>query len=123
VPRLRQVRGVLAVNDLTTSVEFYRDRLGFKVDFEVSGWAFLSRDQVHLMLGHCPAEVPARNIHDHSWFAYITVDAIDDLHRELAQRGVHPSRDLEDTPWGMREFTVTTPDGHRIVFGQELGPA
>jgi hypothetical protein len=23
-------------------------------------------------------------------------------------------------PWGMREFAVVTPDGHRIVFGEKL---
>lgn len=23
-------------------------------------------------------------------------------------------------PWGMREFGVRTPEGHRIMFGQEL---
>jgi len=27
---------------------------------------------------------------------------------------------LADKPWGMREFGVRTPDGHRIMFGQEL---
>jgi hypothetical protein len=24
-------------------------------------------------------------------------------------------------PWGMREFGIETPDGHRIMFGQKLG--
>jgi hypothetical protein len=27
---------------------------------------------------------------------------------------------LQDKSWGMREFAVVTPDGHRIVFGEEL---
>jgi hypothetical protein len=27
---------------------------------------------------------------------------------------------LEDKPWRMREFAVVTPDGHRIVFGEEI---
>jgi uncharacterized glyoxalase superfamily protein PhnB len=120
VPNLKQVRSVLAVKDLARSVEFYRDMLGFTVDFEADGWSFLSRDQFRLMLGHCPDEVPARDIHDHSWFAHVTVEAIDELHREFKQRGVNPTQDIEDKPWGMREFTVTTPEGHRIVFGQEL---
>ncbi|WP_281063828.1 hypothetical protein [Rhodoferax aquaticus] len=26
----------------------------------------------------------------------------------------------ESKPWGMRELMVTTPDGHRIMFGQDL---
>lgn len=27
---------------------------------------------------------------------------------------------LADKPWGMREFAVATPDGHRIVSGATL---
>jgi catechol 2,3-dioxygenase-like lactoylglutathione lyase family enzyme len=120
VPELKNVRSVLAVNDLKQSVAFYREKLGFTVDFEVDGWSFLSRGQFRLMLGHCPDAVPVRQINDHSWFAYVIVDAIDDLHREFRDRGVAPLRDAEDKPWGLREFVVTTPDGHRIAFGQEL---
>jgi hypothetical protein len=29
----------------------------------------------------------------------------------------HP---LADEPWGVREFAIVTPDGHRIVFGEEV---
>ncbi len=120
MPELKNVRSVLAVNDLKESVEFYREKLGFTVDFEVDGWSFLSRDQFRLMLGHCADAVPAREINDHSWFAYVIVEAIDDLHREYRDRGVAHLQDPEDKPWGLREFGVTSPEGHRIVFGQEL---
>jgi hypothetical protein len=27
---------------------------------------------------------------------------------------------IADQPWGMREFSIVTPDGHRIAFGEEL---
>ncbi|MDN3519371.1 VOC family protein [Aquisalimonas lutea] len=118
----KQVRSVLAVKDLAASVAFYRDKLGFAVDFEVDGWCFLSRDDFRVMLGHCPDEVPASQINDHSYFAYVGVSGIDDLHQEFKARGVGQLPDPESKPWGMREFVVTTPDGHRIMFGQELEP-
>lgn len=121
--RLKQVRSVLAVRDLALSVAFYRDKLGFDIDFEVDGWCFLSRDQFRLMLGHCPDEIPASEINDHSYFAYITVDAIDELNREFRERGVTPLNEPEDKPWQMREFVVVTPDGHRMMFGQDLEPS
>lgn len=35
---LKHVRSVLAVKDLAASVAFYRDKLGFSIDFEVDGW-------------------------------------------------------------------------------------
>ncbi|HXJ78058.1 MAG TPA: VOC family protein [Candidatus Methylomirabilis sp.] len=117
---LAAVRCVLAVQDLSTSVAFYRDRLGFALEFEVPGWAFLSRDRFQVMLGECPDAMPASQTGDHSYFAYVHVDDVDDLYRELARKGVTRVRAIADQPWGMREFGVRTPDGHRIMFGQRI---
>lgn len=120
MPSLTQVRSVLAVNDLKRSVDFYRDKLGFSVELEADGWSLLVRDQAKLMLGHCPNAAPASAIGDHSWFAYVNVDGIDRFHDELSKRGVEIVQALANKPWGMREFGVVTPDGHRIVFGQDV---
>ncbi|MCC5808986.1 MAG: VOC family protein [Ectothiorhodospiraceae bacterium] len=117
---LKQVRSVLAVKDLPRSTGFYRDRLGFEVELEMDGWCFLSRGDFRLMLGHCPDEMPASETNDHSYFAYVGVSDADALHREFSQRGVTELSAPESKPWGMREFLVTTPDGHRIMFGQDL---
>ena len=120
MPKLMKLRSVLAVNDLQTSVAFYCEKLGFLIDIEVEGWCFLSRDGVQLMVGHCPDEVPASQINDHSYFAYIEVEAIDELHGEFLAHGLTSLSAPDSKPWGMRELMVTTPDGHRIMFGQEL---
>ena len=117
---LTKLRSVLAVKDLRTSVAFYRENLGFTINFEFEGWCFLSRDGIQLMLGHCPDEVPATKINDHSYFAYIEVQGIDELHDEFLARGLTSLPVSESKSWGMREFMVTTPDGHRIMFGQDL---
>ena len=117
---LTKVRSVLAVKDLRASVAFYCESLGFTINFEFEGWCFLSRDGIQLMLGHCPDEVPASQINDHSYFAYIEVQGIDELHAEFFARGLTSLAAPETKPWGMREFMVTTPDGHRIMFGQDV---
>jgi uncharacterized glyoxalase superfamily protein PhnB len=117
---LTNVRCVLAVKDLPTSVAFYRDILGFTLDLEVTGWAFLSRDRFQVMLGECPDAMSANQTGDHSYFAYVNVDDVDDLYRELSAKGVSRIQEVADKPWGMREFDVRTPDGHRIMFGQRL---
>ena len=72
------------------------------------------------MLGHCPDEIPASQTNDHSYFAYIEVQAIDELHGEFLASGLTSLSAPNSKPWGMREFMVTTPDGHRIMFGQDL---
>lgn len=38
------------------------------------------------------------------------------LAKEVQTHGVEIWHALEDKAWGMREFAIVTPDGHRIVF-------
>jgi catechol 2,3-dioxygenase-like lactoylglutathione lyase family enzyme len=114
------LRSVLAVRDLAVSVRYYRDTLGLTLDSEAPGWAFLSRGRLQVMLGECTDAMRAEETGDHSYFAYVTVEGIDDLHRELSAKDIQIIHQLSDKPWGMREFGVQTPDGHRIMFGESL---
>ena len=117
---LTNTRSVLAVQNLDEAVEYFTRVLGMGVDFTAPGWAFLSRGSFRVMLGECADAMPAHETGDHSYFVYITVDGIDELHRELVDNGASLIQPLRDKPWRMREFGVRTPDGHRIMFGQEL---
>lgn len=120
MPAITESTFVLAVLDLERSRRFYIEQLGFTEDLRVEGWSFLRRGACRLRLGHCPDAVPMSRCPDHSWFAYLHVDDAAALHRELVERGVEIWHALRDTPWGMREFAILTPDGHRIVFGERL---
>ena len=118
---LTKTRSVLAVHSLKVSIPFYRDVLGMNIDFEVPGWCFLSRDNFAVMLGECPDSIAPRDLGDHSYFAYVTVLDATRLFQEFGARAVEFIKPLTNEPWGMREFGVRTVDGHRIMFGQELG--
>jgi catechol 2,3-dioxygenase-like lactoylglutathione lyase family enzyme len=111
---------VLAVCDLAASKRFYLEKLQFVEDFSVDGWAFLSRGACQLRLGHCPDAIPMSKFPDHSWFAYLHVSDAAGFYRECCERGVEIWHSLADKPWGMREFAIVSPDGHRIVFGEQL---
>ena len=117
---LTRVRCVLAVPDLAASVDYYTRVLGMAVDFTAPGWAFLSRGSFRVMLGECADALPAHETGDHSYFAYVTVMGIDELYAEVVEKGATLTQKLADKPWGMREFGVRTPDGHRIMLGQEM---
>lgn len=117
---LTRVRCVLAVQNLATSVDYYTGVLGMVIDFTAPGWAFLSRRSFRLMLGECTDAMPAHETGDHSYFVYVTVEGIDEFYGELVGNDATLIQPLADKPWGMREFGVRTPDGHRIMFGQEL---
>ena len=117
---LTRVRCVLAVRDLAASTDYYTRVLGMAVDFTAPGWTFLSRGSFRLMLGECADTAPAHETADYSYFAYVTVEGIDQFYTEVLGNGASLMQGLADKPWGMREFGVRTPDGHRIMFGQEL---
>jgi catechol 2,3-dioxygenase-like lactoylglutathione lyase family enzyme len=119
MPEITAATFVLAVNDLEASKEFYCQKLGFIEDFSVEGWSFLSRGACKLRLGHCADVLPISKCQDHSWFAYLHVRDISCLYEEVLQQNVQIWHKLEAKPWGMREFAIVTPDGHRIVFGEQ----
>lgn len=119
--QLRPFSFVLAVPDLERSTAYFRDALGFRVEWpEGTGWQLLSRGGVRIMIGHCPDAVPPSAMGDHSYFEYLHVDDVDALHEELVSRGALIQQPPANKPHGMREFLVATPDGHRLMIGQDL---
>jgi catechol 2,3-dioxygenase-like lactoylglutathione lyase family enzyme len=114
-------RYVLAVRNLEVSTKYYVDVLGFRKDpIDAAGWSFLTRDSVRVMLGECSDAKPAGELGDHSYFAFWNVEGVDDLYRELLSKGALVTSAPTDKPWGLREFGMSTPDGHRIVCGQMI---
>lgn len=95
--------------------------LGFKKDpIDAEGWSFLTRDRFRLMLGECQDEKPAAELGNHSYFAYWNIDRVDEFYSEIVPRGALVTSAPMDKPWGLREFTLRTPDGHRITCGEVI---
>ena len=113
-------RYVLAVKNLAESADFYKNKLGFKTLWAQDGWHLLIRDSVKIMIGECPDEQSASEIGDHSYFAYLEIENIDDLYNECKVNKVKILSDIENKPWGQREFSICTTDGHRITLGEEI---
>jgi uncharacterized glyoxalase superfamily protein PhnB len=114
-------RCVLAVRDLAVSTRYYVDVLGFTKDpIDAQGWSFLTRDKFGVMLGECPDEKPAAELGNHSYFAYWNVDRVDEFYLEIAAKGAIISSKPSNKPWGLREFGLRTPDGHRITCGEVI---
>ena len=111
-------RHVVAVKDLRVEADYYIEKLGFDRDFTAPGWEFLSFGEFKVMLGECADEMTAEATGNHSWFAHALIEDVDDVYGELIERGAQILSPIADKPWGIRDFTVVTPDGHRIVFGQ-----
>lgn len=52
-------------------------------------------------------------------FLSIKVDDADASYQEVVAKGIKPSSEPRDWPWGNREFVVRDPDGYKLVFFQK----
>ena len=118
-PEITGTSFVIAVPDLQASAAFYRDVLGFDVNaIAAPGWLFFTCGTCTIMAGECPDAIPPSELGDHSYFAYLKIEGIDEYHAAVCAAGARVCKTLRDEPWGFREFGVFTADGHRIMFGQ-----
>lgn len=108
---------VLAVHDVKRSAKYYVEALGFRIDMEPPGWIFVVRDNVMIMLGECPDDRTAEELNNHSYFGYLRVDDADAFRTQVLAAGYELNSEIGDKPWGMREFSVKTVDGHRLTIG------
>lgn len=121
MPKITASTFVIAVNDLKQSADYYQNVLGFTIkEIGDDGWRIFVKDQCRIMAGHCPDALPAKQLGNHSYFAYIDVDGIDEFFADVQAKGGRILKPLRDEPWGMREFALETIDGHRIMFGTDI---
>ena len=113
------------VDDLERSTHFYREYLGFKIDFVYQGfYAGISRDQIDIHLKCADKTVEDRHhrkANEHL-DALVQVQGIDNLYAEFKGKGLKPLKELGDRPWGLRDFYVEDPDGYIICFGEQTSP-
>lgn len=113
---------VLAVPDVEKTATWWIEVMGFAPWMEPEGWRFVHRDACHIMLGECPDAIPPADLGDHQYFAYVYMDDLHAYHKEIKDKGAEILAGPEDKPWGMREMAIRTPDGHRVMFAEDLDP-
>lgn len=106
-------RPIFTVDDLAASLRYYRDALGFRIDWthgDPADFASVSRGQANLFLcQRCQG-------HPGAWSMMFTPD-VDRLHEELRRRGADIRTAPTDMPWGLREMNVADPDGNVLRIG------
>lgn len=121
---LTSISPFFIVKDLRTSVDFYVERLGFRLAFEGPAdgpfYAGVSRDGVSIMLkAILPDVLPCPNHTRHEWArwdAYIYTLDPDPLFNEFKQRGVSFVKELSFIDDGLWGFEITDADGYVLAF-------
>jgi catechol 2,3-dioxygenase-like lactoylglutathione lyase family enzyme len=114
------------VTDVTATLSFYQDMLGFEVAFrgptpEDEFFGIVRRDGAMIMFKALDEAKPLPNYNrkpTFSWDAYLDVPDPDALATEFASRGVSfslPLRDRDDD--GLRGFVIKDIDGYGLFFG------
>jgi catechol 2,3-dioxygenase-like lactoylglutathione lyase family enzyme len=49
-------------------------------------------------------------------YVYLSVEDVDAFHAFVTSKGLEPSSEPRDWPWGNREFALRDPDGYKLVF-------
>lgn len=106
-------RPIYSVDDLQASLRYYREALGFRVDWthgEPAGFASVSRGEGTVFLCEgCDGPSGA-------WSMMFSPD-VDRLHEELRGRGAIIRMVPTNMPWGLREMNVADLDGNVLRVG------
>lgn len=125
--RLESMTPLIQVFDMTTSVAFYCNVLGFELvqrsqEGDHFDWCLLRLDDIRLMLNTAyekefrpPLPDPARvAAHDDTGLFCLCRD-VDAAFAYLKSKGIRLDPP-KDAPYGMRQLYLTDPDGYVICF-------
>ena len=129
-PTLRLTRAipVIFVANVEASAEFFKNTLGFSIDFlhgKPPFYGSVSRDGacVHLKFVHEPVFAIGAQDRDGLIVAFIEVANVKALYAEYVTSGAIFDQKLEKQAWGGRDFVVRDLDGNPLCFvGPPSGP-
>src|SRR5258708_11388845 len=119
--KLTKAMPVLYVSDVQAAANFYRDKLGFTIDFlhgQPAFYASVSRDEacIHLRFLHQPMYVAGLREQEQLLSAFVTVANVKSLFTEYETQNVPFVHRLKKEPWGQSSFIVRDPDGNWLCF-------
>ncbi len=103
----------LPVTDIPATQAWYRDVLGFEVAWANEDFGAVSSERVEIYFQRVDSPGAAVT-------CCVRVDDADALHDACRERGAKIVDALADRPWGMREFTLEDPNGHRFRIGHAI---
>lgn len=120
-PKLTRAIPVVFVSNVANAAAFYRDQLGFTIDFLHGQPAFygsVSRDEavIHLRFVHEPELLTLPRQKEELLSAFVSVANVKALFAEFDGRAVPFVHRLRKEPWGQSAFIVRDPDGNWICF-------
>jgi catechol 2,3-dioxygenase-like lactoylglutathione lyase family enzyme len=120
--RLAGIAPQFLVDDLEVAIAYYRDNLGFALDFIYdSFYAGVSRDglAIHLKEASKLAGDREHRRQNEHLDAYVAVAGVEALHQELQARGARITKAIGERPWACVDFYVEDADGYILCFSEQ----
>ncbi len=113
---LKTASPVLASLNMDETIDFYKNKLGFRVTWHDANYGIVRRDHIAIHFW----KTDDRIYPEHT-SCYLYVEGVDELYEEMRVAGVvHPNGKLANHPWGMREFSILDVHGNLLRIGQYL---
>ncbi|MEO8698496.1 MAG: glyoxalase superfamily protein [Kofleriaceae bacterium] len=109
-------RPIFSVRDLHASQAYYRDSLGFKIDWEhgdPADFGAVSRADAQIFMCQGCQGTPGA-------YAWVFARDVDRLHADFVEREAIVRMPPTDMPWGVREMHVADRDGNVIRFATPI---
>lgn len=110
---MQQALPELPVGSVAAAVEYYRDVLGFKINYQQDDLGVMDRDAITILLTKRTEDTGIGS------FAVYVEDA-DALYSELLAKGAQIDGPPMSHPWGLRDFRIIDLDGNRITLAQRF---
>lgn len=119
VPNFVLAVPILPCEDIEATIDFYVQRLGFEREWvsgspPEDGGVRRGDVQIYFMRN---ADLAAQACNRE---VMLFVEHVDALHAEHVGRSAPISEPLRDELWGLREYSVSDPHGHRLRFAESL---
>ena len=114
------------VDDVVTTANFYRDKLGFRYERfwgEPPAFCMVKRGGIIIMLSQFREKGlmrPNGKVAPPGWDAYVWVEDADALYAEVKSNGVKIAREICDQEYQNRDFDIEDCNGYRLCFGSNL---
>jgi catechol 2,3-dioxygenase-like lactoylglutathione lyase family enzyme len=110
--QLKQALPELPFTDVAAAVVYYRDTLGFKINYQQHDLGVMDRDSVTVLL------IARSEQHSGIGSAEFYIASADALYAELHAKGANLQGKPVSHPWGLRDFRVLDLEGNRLTFAQ-----
>jgi predicted lactoylglutathione lyase len=112
----------LPVTDLQAANDFYRQKMGFSIDWTYQEWlSGISRDDSRIILRKRTEEEDRNGYSVLIWVNLNSPSEVDQLYNEWSGNGVPIAHDLETSDYNLRQFIAEDTDGNSIRVFHDLG--